>query len=157
MAAFEAAGDPDRYPEAGEPWQPLKLYYNHTFHKLKLVTLHEKLLELGLESPYEEWLARWEDRPEDSGRVTTRVPCAEHFPTRDEALIAHATQVDPNGRWFACPLQVQQEAWPTEDFELARSLVDAPLPEDDLFAGVRGSTDGGVAGSTDPGVVAAGR
>jgi mycothiol S-conjugate amidase len=27
--------------------------------------------------------------------------------------------------------------WPTEDFELVRSLVDSPLPEDDLFAGVR--------------------
>src|SRR2546430_2364015 len=29
VLAFEAAGDPDRYPEAGEPWAPLKLYYNH--------------------------------------------------------------------------------------------------------------------------------
>ena len=29
VAAFDAAGDPDRYPEAGEPWQPLKLYYHH--------------------------------------------------------------------------------------------------------------------------------
>jgi len=28
--------------------------------------------------------------------------------------------------------------WPTEDFQLARSLVDTALPEDDLFAGLRG-------------------
>src|SRR5207244_11474539 len=28
VAAFEAAGDPDAYPGTGEPWQPLKLYYN---------------------------------------------------------------------------------------------------------------------------------
>src|SRR3569833_2542233 len=27
VEAFEAAGDPDRYPDAGAPWQPLKLYY----------------------------------------------------------------------------------------------------------------------------------
>ena len=40
VAAFEAAGDPDRFPDAGEPWQPLKLYYNHTFHKDRLVALH---------------------------------------------------------------------------------------------------------------------
>src|SRR4051794_24810355 len=33
MEAFEAAGDPERYPGAGEPWQPLKLYYHMTFHK----------------------------------------------------------------------------------------------------------------------------
>src|SRR5690606_30120299 len=25
IAAFDAAGDPDRFPEAGEPWTPLKL------------------------------------------------------------------------------------------------------------------------------------
>src|SRR5688500_1299718 len=29
--AFEAAGDPDRYPELGEPWQPSKLYYQMSF------------------------------------------------------------------------------------------------------------------------------
>ncbi len=31
MAALEAAGDPERFPDAGAPWQPLKLYYGHGF------------------------------------------------------------------------------------------------------------------------------
>jgi mycothiol S-conjugate amidase len=137
MAAFEAAGDPDRFPDVGEPWQPLKLYYNHTFHKDRLVALHTMMTERGIESPFGEWLENWVDKPEDAGRVTTSVPCAEYFPTRDQALIAHATQVDPAGRWFACPIDLQQQAWPTEDFQLARSLVDTALPEDDLFAGIR--------------------
>ncbi|MDX6220895.1 MAG: mycothiol S-conjugate amidase [Frankiales bacterium] len=137
MAAFEAAGDPDRFPEAGEPWQPLKLYYNHTFHKDRLVALNDAMIEAGLESPYAEWLATWEDKPEDADRLTTRVPCGEYFGTRDAALIAHATQVDPNGRWFSVPLDLQQRVWPTEDFQLARSHVASTLPEDDLFAGVR--------------------
>jgi mycothiol S-conjugate amidase len=139
VAAFEAAGDPERFPDAGEPWQPLKLYYNSTFHKARLVALHEMMLREGIESPYGEWLEGWVDKPEDAGRVTTSVPCAEYFGLRDAALIAHATQVDPTGRWFACPLELQQAAWPTEDFQLARSLVDTTLPEDDLFAGVRES------------------
>src|SRR5215207_6059306 len=60
--AFEAAGDPDRYPDAGEPWQPLKLYYNQTFTKARTIALHEAMLAAGLESPYEEWLKNWEDR-----------------------------------------------------------------------------------------------
>ena len=137
VAAFEAAGDPDRFPDAGEPWQPLKLYYNLTFHKSRLLALHEAMLERGMESPYVEWLENWEDKPEDEARLTTSVPCADWFSTRDAALIAHATQVDPNGRWFACPIDLQRSAWPTEDFQLARSLVDTALPEDDLFAGVR--------------------
>ena len=64
--------------------------------------------------------------------------CADWFDRRDEALIAHATQVDPDGvlvrraRW-SC----SQQVWPTEEYELARSLVDTDLPEDDLFAGIR--------------------
>jgi mycothiol S-conjugate amidase len=137
MAAFEAAGDPERFPDAGEPWQPLKLYYNHTFHKDRLVALHTAMTERGIESPYGEWLENWVDKPEDADRLTTRVPCAEYFATRDQALIAHATQVDPNGRWFTCPIDLQQAVWPTEDFQLARCLVDTELPEDDLFAGIR--------------------
>jgi mycothiol S-conjugate amidase len=82
-------------------------------------------------------LAQWVANADDAHRVTTRVPCADYFGVREDALRAHATQVDPNGPWFAVPLAVQQEAWPTEDYELARSLVDSKVPEDDLFAGLR--------------------
>ncbi len=135
VAAFEAAGDPDRYPDSGDPWQPLKLYYNQTFTRARTVALHEAMLRAGLESPYGEWLVRWEDREERS--ITTHVPCADYFSVRDRALLAHATQVDPDGAWFACPLEIQREVWPTEDFELARSLVEVSVPEDDLFAGIR--------------------
>ena len=60
-------------------------------------------------------------------RVTTRVPCGDYFEVRDRALLAHATQIDPEGTWFQVPLDLQLEVWPTEDFELARSAVaDAP-------------------------------
>ena len=137
VEAFEAAGDPDRYPEAGDPWQPLKLYYNQTFSKARIVAFHEELLDAGTESPFAEWLERWDDREERA--ITTRVDCADYFEVRDRALIAHATQVDPDGFWFMVPLDVQARVWPTEDFELARSLVDVELPETDLFAGIRES------------------
>ena len=137
VAAFEAAGDPDRFPGAGEPWQPSKLYYNLTFHRSRLEKLHDAMLAAKVDSPYGEWLTSWEDKPGDAERLTTSVPCAEFFGVRDAALIAHATQVDPTGRWFACPIELQQSTWPYEDFQLARSLVDTDLPEADLFAGVR--------------------
>ncbi|MFD0685081.1 mycothiol conjugate amidase Mca [Actinomadura fibrosa] len=137
VEAFEAAGDPERYPGAGEPWQPLKLYYHMTFSKERIVALHAAMEKAGLESPYEDWLKRFEDETRPTWAVTTRVPCADHFETRDRALLAHATQIDPDGFWFVVPLEVQREAWPTEDYHLARSLVDTELPEDDLFAGIR--------------------
>ncbi|HUR74007.1 MAG TPA: mycothiol conjugate amidase Mca [Sporichthya sp.] len=135
VAAFEAAGDPELYPDLGEPWQPLKLYYDVIFTKEKTTALHEAMLAAGLESPYGDWIERWKDR--ESRNVTTRVRCAEYFPVRDAALRAHATQIDPDGFFFKMPMELQQATWPTEDFELARSLVDTDLPEDDLFAGVR--------------------
>lgn len=147
VAAFEAAADPDAYPEAGEPWQPLKMYYFVSFHGAKYVAFHEEMLRRGLESPYtkifEEWAARAEKNGAKNGgerrelEITTRVPCGDYFEIRDAALRAHATQVDPDGFWFRCPLEVQRAAWPTEDYHLARSVVDSELPEDDLFAGVR--------------------
>jgi mycothiol S-conjugate amidase len=134
VEAFDAAGDPDRYPDAGEAWQPLKLYYNQGFSKARVVAMHEALLARGLESPYAGWIEHWGDHPER--KITTRVPCGDYFETRDRALLAHATQIDPDGPWFSVPLDIQREIWPTEDYELARSLVDTTLPEDDLFAGV---------------------
>ncbi|MFN2624676.1 MAG: mycothiol conjugate amidase Mca [Mycobacteriales bacterium] len=136
VAAFDAAGDPDRFPDAGEPWSPLKLYYMQPYHKQRVLALHEAMLARGLESPYTERLEQWVDKPEDANRVTTRIRCADYFALRDHALLAHRTQVDPNGWFFKVPLDLQREAWPTEDYELARSLVDTQIPEDDLFAGV---------------------
>jgi mycothiol S-conjugate amidase len=139
VAAFDAAADPDQFPDSGDPWQALKLYYDVGFSMERTTALHAELLERGLESPFEEWFQRREEwlskrRPP---KITTRVNVADWFERRDAALLAHATQVDPNGWFFSVPLDVQREAWPTEDFELARSLVDSTLPEDDLFAGVR--------------------
>ncbi len=138
MVAFDAAADPDRYPDLGEPWQPLKLYY-HMWSRDRMIALHEGMLAAGLASPYAEALATWAARPDKSHRITTRVPCAEYFPVRDQALLAHATQVDPEGFWFGCPMPIQQQVWPTEEYELVRSFVDSPAPEDDLFAGIRQS------------------
>jgi mycothiol S-conjugate amidase len=140
VEAFDAAADPDRYPGSGEPWQPLKLYYFVSFHKARFTALHEEMERRGLESPYAEWFKRWDDEDRAASRpeleITTRFPCAGFFGIRDQALIAHATQIDPESSWFACPLEVQRAAWPTEDYHLARSMVDTELPEDDLFAGV---------------------
>ena len=137
VAAFDAAGDPDLHPEAGEPWTPLKLYYSHGFSRKRMQAVHDALLARGMESPYAEWLEKWDEtRGDVTDRVTTRVECGEYFEKRDAALLAHATQIDPNSRWFFVPLEVQREVWPYEEYELVRSLVDTTLPEDDLFSGI---------------------
>jgi mycothiol S-conjugate amidase len=134
VAAFEAAGDPSRYPDAGEPWQPLKLYYDVAWSLARIEAEHQEMLDRGLESPYWELLKERENWTQRE--ITTRVPVGEYFETRDAALKAHATQIDPDGPFFRTPNDIRRAVWPTEDFELARSLIDTTLPEDDLFAGV---------------------
>lgn len=137
MHAFDAAAEPDAYPDSGEPWQPLKLYYFVSFPPERFEALAETLAERGLENPFAEWIDRIKKRDRPRWEITTSVHCSEYFDTAHAALKAHATQVDPNGFWFAVPNEVVAEAWPTEDYHLVRSIVDTEVPEKDLFAGVR--------------------
>ncbi|WP_035847269.1 mycothiol conjugate amidase Mca [Kitasatospora azatica] len=136
VAAFEAAGDPDRYPQAGPPWRPLKLYYTCAFSKEYFQALYEAMTAAGLESPHGAVAEELAAAGLLSWEITTRVRCAQYFPTRLAALLAHETQVDPNGPERSCPLEIEQQAWPTEDYHLVSSAVETALPEDDLFAGL---------------------
>lgn len=115
---------------------PLKLYYHHTFNRPRTQALHDAMVAHGLTSPYEKRLAEWEVDPEWDSRITTQVRCGDYFGVRDQALMAHATRIDPDGPWFAVPRELQEQVWPHEDYELVVSHVESPLPEDDLFAGI---------------------
>jgi len=137
MSAIDAAADISYLPELGAPWQVQKIYYNQQFTKARVTALHLGMIDQDLESPYHDWIKGWDDRPDDSSRITTRIAASDWFEVRDRALMAHATQIDPDGRWFAVPMELQKAVWPSEDFELARSLVETDIPETDLFAGLR--------------------
>ncbi|MEV4483230.1 mycothiol conjugate amidase Mca [Micromonospora coxensis] len=135
-AAFTLAADGAAHPLLGSPWQASKLYYVHEWCGAKMRVLHDALIAQGLPSPYHDWLREWTPERDVTHRITTRVPCADFFDRRDDALRAHRTQIDPDSHWFAVPLALQRELWPTEEFELVSSVVPTSLPEDDLFAGI---------------------
>ena len=137
MAAVKEAADVGQHADLGDPHQVSKIYFNQQFSKTRVMTFHQAMLDAGIESPYAEWVENWKDRDDNFHRVTTRVHAADYFDIRDRALMAHATQIDPNGHWFAVPIEMQRELWPTEDFELAWSAFEVETPEDDLFAGLR--------------------
>lgn len=137
MAAVEAAADPDRFPDAGEAWQVAKVYYDQGFSPDRIEALHEAMLERNLESPFTSWMERARDRGVRT--ATTLVEAADYFHLRDDALRAHATQIDPDGFFFAVPRDLEREVWPYEAWELAKSMVETTLPETDLFAGLRDS------------------
>lgn len=134
VRAFDLAGDARAYPEAGDPWLPSKLYYS-VWSKARMTAVHEKMLELGLESPFDQ---KWLDRPSHDHRVTTRIDIAHWWHARRDALLAHATQIDPTSPfWFGLPDDVARTVHPYDEYILAQSRVHADLPEDDLFAGLR--------------------
>ncbi len=139
VLAFDLAADPLAYPGTGGPWQPLKLYYSQ-WSRRRMMAMHEKFLEFGLESPFAD---RWLDRPHNDHLVTTSIDISGHAHVRRDALMAHATQIDPTSPfWFGLPPEVADTVHPFDEYTLARSLVDAPVPEDDLFAGVTSPTQG---------------
>jgi mycothiol S-conjugate amidase len=134
LPAFDAAGDPDAYPDLGEPWVVSKLYYT-VWSRARMLATHEKFAELGLESPFGE---DWFKRPSQDDRITTSVPLDGFEDVRMEALLAHATQVDPKSPfWFGLPREVSRTIHPFDDYVLARSRVESSIPESDLFAGLR--------------------
>lgn len=137
VLAFDRAGDPSWYPDAGEPFQPLKLYYS-TWSRRRLVAMHEGLLKHRGESPFDE---QWFERPDTDHRVTTRIDVGEYMWARTQSLLAHATQVDPTAPfWFGLSDAELAAIYPWEDWILARSLVgDIPSHDDvehDLLQGI---------------------
>jgi mycothiol S-conjugate amidase len=136
VLAFDAAGDPQRYPNAGEPYTPSKLYYS-VWSKEQLLERHAKFDEHGLDSPYSEGpFLEWFER--DEPPATTRIELNGFAHVRNDALLAHETQIDPSSKfWFGLPPEVEQSIFSYEMYILAKSNV-GPLGliEDDLFAGV---------------------
>jgi LmbE family N-acetylglucosaminyl deacetylase len=136
IAAFEAAGDPARFPSAGEPWQPSRLYYvgfprsamarwidlarrlqpDHAFAQLDPATL-------GIED----------------SRITNRVDVSRWRAVKQRARQMHRTQTGPNDPMAKMPRELVDQWASTEYYAL---IGGKPLPEGeeaggDIFAGLR--------------------
>ncbi len=135
MEMYEAAADPERFPEAGEPWEVKKLYAPMIFTKEKMTTIHEAMIERTGSSPYDQWMAMIERRSAPP-RDVMRVDVSGYIEQGRNALRAHRTQVDPDGTWFQVPTELIEELYPWEDFEMMASRVGWDKDETDLFAGI---------------------
>lgn len=135
IAAFDAAADASAYVDSGVPWQISKMYYS-VFPINKLQMLHEELIKLGEPSPFPDSIMEF---PHNDHLITTRVDIAEFANVSRDALLAHKTQIDPNSSmWFGILPQIEKELGYTDDYVLARSLVDSDESTGDLFSGLRG-------------------
>lgn len=139
VAAVDAAADPDAYPDAGTPWQVLKLYYHGGFSRERMEAINAAMKDFNGTEPFAGWIERMDRnlRADRSSRVTTRVDVCDYLEIRDAALRAHATQIAPDDEhWFAVPHEVEAATWGTDDYELVWSRVESTLPENDVFAGI---------------------
>lgn len=138
--AFEAAADPDYYPEDGGAWSVSKMYYV-VWNVERMKKLHEAIIAAGNESPFtDEFLERWEVMSAESN-VTTSIDVRDYYDAARNGLLAHATQVDPDSPfWFGVPDEVARNIAPFDTYQLAESRVPVSVPESDLFAGVEPDT-----------------
>lgn len=138
VAAFDAAGDPERFPGAGAVWEPKKLYFMGWTHR-RVTALHHAIVERGGDSWYGDRLKDWDAAGDE--RFTTQIDVGRFLAQRTAALLAHATQVAPESFWFALPDEAIAEIYPFEDYHLAKTRVepvrDAEGLERDLFSGLR--------------------
>ena len=144
-AAVDAAADPARYPDAGEPWRVAKVY-STAFPKSVLAAGFEHFKASG-----DETFAAMES-VDDMGfgtpdeLVTTRISAPEHLDRKYAAMNAHRSQIDPNGVFFSLPEDVAREGWGAEHYILLRGergpAGDAEGRETDLFAGIDAGIDG---------------
>lgn len=151
-AAFDAAGDPARFPDAGPAWTPSKLYATAWSREL-WTELRAEMKERGLpfgdeqegESPdeAEKTVAGDEDgaatEEEEWGQseatITTFIDTSAHWEAARDAIRQHRTQ--PLGFFLSLPDDLIARVYGRDFFILLRSRVESARPEDDLFAGVR--------------------
>jgi mycothiol S-conjugate amidase len=128
MRALELAAEPD------DGWRVPRTVFGAGFPRVRLEAIHQAMLDRGLESPFASWLDNREERDADRPHDVA-VDVRDLFHVRDDALRAHASQVDPEGQWFDMPRDVEAEVWPWETYVI---LDGKPAPEgaDDLFAGL---------------------
>lgn len=135
-AAFAAAGDPVKYPDAGAPWTTSKLYYISARRALCLKAW-ESMRERGLPTPLDEE-GFDASRYVDDLRITTAIDVSAYLPQKLAALREHRTQIKPDWFWLAVPEDVRADLFNCEYFIRVASRVAVPEGEEtDVFAGLR--------------------
>lgn len=140
VAAFEAAGDGSRFPEAGEPWQPQKLYYT-SFPRTKVYRAWQIMQQQGLPTPLDDPEFDVSRFTVEDERVTTHVPIHRFLPQKQAAIDCHKTQIRSDSPFLTMPEELSTDLFGVEYFIRVASRVELPpfdaALEDDLFAGLR--------------------
>ncbi len=140
VRAVALAADPAA-DVAGAPWRVAKRYV-HTLAKGRLLTIHRRLRDAGLASPFGDDAA--DDvaslpfgSPDD--QVTTEVDVRPWLGRKRAAMAAHRSQIGAESFFLNTPDELGQVLFGTEQFvlEAGGPPPGSVRPEADLFAGLR--------------------
>ena len=74
---------------------------------------------------------------ESEQRITTTIDIRPVLPRKREALFAHGSQIGGESWFSKIPQDIAEATFGRESFIRVSDSTGAPLPEDDLFAGLR--------------------
>jgi LmbE family N-acetylglucosaminyl deacetylase len=116
---------------------PAKLYQS-AIRGSDFEKVWQALREQGIEPPFDGEITVEERQKmiDDEKRITTAVDIHEALERKSQALQAHASQIQDS--WFSkIPPDIAAMIFGKEHFVRIGDSTGAPLPEDDLFAGLR--------------------
>jgi N-acetyl-1-D-myo-inositol-2-amino-2-deoxy-alpha-D-glucopyranoside deacetylase len=154
MAAFFGSRDLGWFPleEEEDYWAPAKLYWTAWGRErmAKMTKYWEEEAEAGSESDQSKTETEPSAEPDESDQyfersrrgfpdeeITTYVDVSEYVDLKTKALQAHRTQIPDDWILLRVPEEERHEVYGTESFVRIFSTVESPLPEIDLFAGLR--------------------
>jgi LmbE family N-acetylglucosaminyl deacetylase len=116
---------------------PAKVYLS-TMRGSSWRAIWEALRAAGAEVPnWQEDEERTRRALESEERITTTIDIRPVLERKREALFAHGTQINGDSWFGKVPPEVIEAAFGYEYFIRVADTTGAPLPEDDLFAGLR--------------------
>ncbi|MDX1664785.1 MAG: PIG-L family deacetylase [Candidatus Promineifilaceae bacterium] len=139
LAAFNAAGDPEQYPEAGAPWRPGRLFYpvipTRTLREMRQrMVAHD--IDPGRMDDLINNRRKMGGWPDNEIHATLDVSAT--IENKWKAWNCHRTQFGPNSRFRQLPEAEMKEILSTEYFAMARPAPTPGLTLDDLFGEIEG-------------------
>lgn len=136
-AAYWAAGRRDCFPEhfalGLSPWQPPKLYYTAAPRSF-WQGLYDAAVAAGIEPP--PFMRRRGLMGTPDEYVTTRVDVTAFVDTKQRAVLAHATQIQPTNPFTRLPRDLRTQYQGIEHFQRVFPYPKPGERETDLYAGV---------------------